>query len=302
MNILDTTLCHIVSQLTYKWIPIGDEWESTSTDVLHTIPWLEWRRYIRCEQNRGTPWGQVLHKHLDGAYDVVLKELEILMTSIKQGYHYLSICDPRYPYLLRQIKDAPFGLSYRGNLDALHNPCLAIVGSRKAAVDAVREAQDLAMRLAYEGATIVSGGAIGCDTAAHLGALCSGVRPSPTIAVMAGSIDKLYPRCNDVLFHRILEYGGMIISERLTGTQPRPMDFPIRNRIISGIANRVLLMQAANRSGAMSTANLALAQGRDVMVYEPRRTDVRFTGNQALMEQGAPWFSSADDYFQLKWE
>ena len=92
------------------------------------------------------------------------------------------------------------------------------------------------------------------------------------------------------------------MSERLLGSRPRPIDFPVRNRIISGISNRVLLMQASLRSGAISTANLALRQGRDVMVYDPQRADIRFQGSLALIEQGAPWFSSAQDYFQMKWE
>lgn len=254
MNILDTTISHIVSQLSYKSIKIRGPWESASSDEITQIPLRHWEAYLEDGKYfRDCPWSKFFLEKLSGVSSIVLRELEILMNSARLGIHYLSICDPRYPYLLRHIEDPPLGIFYLGNLALLEKPSLGIVGARKAASDAIHETQRLAELLANEGAAVVSGGAMGIDTAAHLGTLMSRERESPAISVQAGSLERLYPKCNDYLFRRILSSGGLFLSERLLGSQPRPYDFPVRNRIISGLSNRILVMQASLRSGAIST-------------------------------------------------
>ena len=303
MNILEATLSHIISQLCYKNLPAPRLVEPEDSSQVQKLPLKTWKKFIEDNcHDTSRPWAALFERNLGSECSIVLKEIQLIQESARAGYQYLSICDPIFPYLLRQIKDPPFGLMYLGDPSVLQRPALAIIGARKAATDSLFQTQELAKMLSDEGATIVSGGAIGCDTAAHLGALVSKQRPSPTVVVMAGSIDHLYPRCNLHLYRRIVAEGGLIISERLLRTAPKPRDFPIRNRIISGLSNRVLVMQAAQRSGAMATANLALNQGRDVMVYDPEREDIRFTGSRKLMDQGALCFNSANDYFQLNWE
>lgn len=302
MNIFDATIGHIISQLTYRWFPPNSPLELSNSEDITKLSTDEWSDYLgKHEFDDSKVWTKPFHKLLDSSRDVLLKELSYIADASSDEIGYLSICDPNYPYLLRQIKDPPLGLFYRGNIQRLDSPAIAIVGSRKASSDALLEAQNLANILVHEGGVVVSGGAIGCDTSAHFGAFDDFER-SLTIAVMAGGVDRLLPRCNDALFRKVITQGGLVISERLRGTDPRPRDFPIRNRIISGLSSRTIIMQAAQRSGAIATANLALAQGRDVMVYLPRLGDIRFLGNESLRDAGAPSFSSAEAYFQMKWE
>ncbi|MCH5276792.1 MAG: DNA-processing protein DprA [Desulfovibrionaceae bacterium] len=174
--------------------------------------------------------------------------------------------DPRYPSLLRQLPDAPALLYARGDLSLLNNACLAVVGSRACSADNLRRTRDLARELSACGVTVVSGLARGIDSAAHTAALAEQGR---TIAVLGAGLDVVYPPENRQLYHDV-GVRGLLLSEFPPGTRPEGPHFPIRNRIISGLALGVVVVEAAPRSGSLITARLALEQNRAVYAVPPR--------------------------------
>lgn len=186
-----------------------------------------------------------------------------------------------YPARLAQFDDAPPVLSTRGALHLLSRPALAIVGARNASINAQRLAQSLAEELADEGYVIVSGLARGIDAAAHNGALSGG-----TVAVIAGGIDIIYPPENADLHESIAE-SGLLLAEMPPGTQPTPRHFPIRNRIISGLALGVVVVEAAERSGSLITAREAGERGGEVMAVPGSPLDPRSAGCNHLIREGA---------------
>ncbi len=182
----------------------------------------------------------------------------------------ITIDDADYPVVLREIFDPPLVLYYRGTLipDARR---IGMVGARKFTAYGEAAAMEFAERLAAAGVTVVSGAARGIDTRAHRGAL----RGGRTVAVLGCGIDISYPPENRRLLSQIVETGGAVISEYAPGTQPLPVFFPARNRIISGLAEGVLVVEAAQRSGSLITAEMALSEGRDVYaipgsIYSPQ--------------------------------
>lgn len=298
MNIINTTIQHFFSSMIHYYKPAPRDFTSSpSSDLLH-ISKQSWRSYLASFIRRLDPNDS--HKNLlIRNQDLILNHLTLINSYRDRGIHYLSFCDPKYPYLLRQIQTPPLGIFYKGSLDVFYQPCTAIVGSRKSTKFAQYQSFYLAKNLALAGTTIVSGGAIGCDISAHKGVLQTSITPSPTIAVMAGGLDRLYPSYNLDIFRKIYQRRGLIISEKLPETPPKPADFPVRNRIISGLCTRVLIMQASIRSGALATANIALNQGRDVMVLTPNRKDHRFSGSYWLKKHGAKSFQSSAEYSLL---
>lgn len=208
---------------------------------------------------------------------------------------YITLLDPLYPPLLRNIAKPPLAITMMGESELLEKPMNAVVGSRKASEKAVRESAVLAMGFADAGYVIVSGGALGCDTAAHWGALQSGYVPTPTVVVFSSGLMHLHPQQNDYLFRCIRDNQGVFLSERLWWQHSLGRDFPIRNRIITGLASRLYIMQAAERSGAMVTARCALEQNRDVYVMRHDSEDVRALGSQRLIDDGAQPFDDAMD-------
>jgi DNA processing protein len=202
------------------------------------------------------------------------------------GLHALYCTDPDYPPLLRHIHRFPLMLFCRGSRNFARKPLVAIVGARKASAEALNASHNLARRLADRGYSIVSGGAFGCDAAAHQGAIASGL-PNSTIAVFASGVENLYPRRLLHLYEKILDAGGSLISERLPDARPQRHDFPIRNRIIAGLVDELHVMQASETSGAMITASMALDFGREVRTWNPFLNDIRFVGNARLISVGA---------------
>lgn len=177
------------------------------------------------------------------------------------GAHVLTDTMPEFPKRLRQIPDAPDILFVRGKLPPEDAPAVAIVGSRHDTRYGREQTLKIAKALAENGVTIISGLARGIDTAAHEGALQGGGR---TLAVLGNGIERIYPPENQDLAQRILNQGGAIISEFAPAAEPLPFHFPIRNRIISGLSDAVLLIEARLKSGTASTVSHALAQGREV--------------------------------------
>ncbi|RMD88739.1 MAG: DNA-protecting protein DprA, partial [Alphaproteobacteria bacterium] len=201
--------------------------------------------------------------------------------------------DAGYPRLLAATEDAPPVLLAKGALHLLERPTLALVGARNASSIGRQMAERLAREIAERGVVIVSGLARGIDAAAHRGALATG-----TIAVVAGGLDVNYPRENAALQEAIAEQ-GLLVGEEPLGVQPQARHFPKRNRIISGLALAVLVVEAAERSGSLITARLAAAQGREVMAVPGSPLDPRSRGANALIRSGAALIECAEDVIEI---
>jgi DNA processing protein len=199
-----------------------------------------------------------------------------------------------YPALLQHISGAPPLLSVIGG-DALDlSRTVAIVGARNASAAGQRMTQMLAGDLGNGGFVIVSGLARGIDAAAHKASLTTG-----TVAVLAGGMDKVYPEENIPLARAIVDAGGMLLSEMPMGWQPRSRDFPRRNRLVSGLALGVVVVEAAKRSGSLITARLALEQNRDVFAVPGSPLDPRAEGGNHLIQEGARLVTNAADIIEV---
>jgi DNA processing protein len=207
------------------------------------------------------------------------------------GIQLIMSSQKEYPEPLRHISHSPFGIYVRGTLNT-NNLTLAIVGTRRASVDAKKTARAFACELATAGFTIASGLAFGIDAAAHEGCLDAG---GATVAVLAGGLDTIYPHSHTALAHRILENGGALISEYPPGEEPFPYRFIERNRIISGISRGVLIVEAPDSSGSLATARYAVEQNREVFVIPGAVGANGFKGSHALIRQGAELVTSPDD-------
>ncbi len=211
---------------------------------------------------------------------------------LKKGIRTVNIKEQEYPELLKQIYDPPFVLFYRGTLQP--DACrLAMVGSRKVSPYGEGVAMEFAERLAGSGFTIVSGGARGVDTFSHKGALKAG----RTAAVLGCGVDVAYPSENRRLFDEIAE-SGVVLSEYEPGVQPFPAFFPARNRIVSGLSRGTLVVEAAERSGSLITAELALSEGRDVFAVPGNIYSGTSRGCNRLIQQGAKLVTGPEDILE----
>jgi DNA processing protein len=204
--------------------------------------------------------------------------------------HVLAWNDRRMPASLLAIGDCPPAIWYRGCLDCLDAPAVAIVGSRGASPVSLETATRLASDLAARGITVVSGLARGVDSAAHRGALKTG----RTIAVLGSGVDRIYPAEHSSLANDIA-IAGLVLSEYPPGTAPLPFHFPMRNRLISGLSRAVVVIEASDKSGSLITASCALEQGRDVMAVPGNVLSGRNRGGHALIRDGAKIVECADD-------
>ncbi|MDR2076110.1 MAG: DNA-processing protein DprA [Desulfovibrio sp.] len=209
----------------------------------------------------------------------------------RSGFSFLLQGDPDYPPLLRAIPDAPLLLYYKGNLELLRAPAVGVVGSRDCTREGLAVTAFFARALSRAGVTIISGLARGIDRAAHLAGLEG---PGRSIALLGTGIDRLYPRHNADLAEK-METLGLLLSEFPPGTPAAPHHFPIRNRLISGLARGILVVEAAARSGSLITARLALEQGREVFAVPGHTMAAVSEGCRSLIRQGAKAVFSADD-------
>ena len=205
------------------------------------------------------------------------------------GAHLVCWGEPAYPSGLTAIDDAPPILTVLGRAELLGGPIVAVVGARNASANGRRFSRDLAAALGQAGIVVVSGLARGIDAAAHLGALETG-----SVAVVAGGVDVVYPEENRGL-HEALAGQGAIIAELPLGTEPQARHFPRRNRLISGMALGVVVVEAAARSGSLITARFALEQGRDVFGVPGSPLDPRCRGSNDLLRHGAILTEGAED-------
>lgn len=199
-----------------------------------------------------------------------------------EGADVLVLDDGAYPQLLREIPDPPITLYVRGRwAECLEAPCVAIVGSRRSSTYGQNVALSLARDLASRGVTIVSGLARGIDAAAHRGALEASGR---TVAVLGTGLDEVYPRDHRRLADEVLEKGGALVTQFPLGTPPVAENFPYRNRIISGLSLGVVVVEAAENSGSLITARLALEQGREVYAVPGNITSRNSFGSNYLIK------------------
>jgi len=208
------------------------------------------------------------------------------------GATVLSMDDPLYPSRLKEIYDPPLILYVLGDAEVLIKPGIAMVGTRHPTPYGSGMAERLASDLAAQGLIIISGMARGVDTASHRGAIAA---KGKTVAVFGTGVDVIYPKENSRLSEQILALGGALVSEFSLGTFAAPQNFPIRNRILSGMSVGVLVVEAAEYSGTRITARLALEQNRDVFAVPGNVTNKNSWGPNTLIKQGAKLVATWED-------
>jgi len=214
---------------------------------------------------------------------------------IQAGGFLVTRADAEYPERLLEIYDPPAVLWMRGDVSLLKRPGIAVVGTRHPTPYGAGMAEMLSRDLAGRGMVILSGMARGVDTAAHKGALDAAGK---TVAVWGTSIDVVYPKENKKLAERIVEQGGAIVSEFAMGTFPAPQNFPIRNRILSGMSVGVLVVEAGEYSGTRITARCAMEQNRDVYAVPGNVTNKNAWGPNTLIKQGAKLTATWEDIWE----
>ena len=227
------------------------------------------------------------------------KSLELAQQECRKaaeaGARIISLSDPEYPSRLKEIYDPPVILFVKGSVEVLARPGIAMVGTRHPTPYGSGMAERLSTDLAARGLVIISGLARGIDTASHRGAVAA---KGKTIAVLGTGIDVMYPKENTRLTEQIVAQGGALISEFPVGTFPAPQNFPIRNRIISGMSAGVLVVEAAEYSGTRITSRLALEQNRDVYAVPGNVTNKNSWGPNTLIKQGAKLVATWEDVWE----
>ena len=221
-----------------------------------------------------------------------------LKQASKIGAQIILSCESEYPALLKQISDTPPVLFALGHMHLLQKRCVAMVGTRAATLNGKNFATHLAHELSEQGYVVVSGMAKGIDRAAHSGALQDTQGNGGTIAVLGTDVDTVYPPDNQDIYDEIKER-GCLISEFPFGTNLLPQNFPRRNRIISGLSEGTVVIEANLRSGSLITAKEALAQGREVFAVPGSPLDPRAAGPNALIQDGATLVTKTQDITDL---
>jgi DNA processing protein len=237
--------------------------------------------------------GLVAPSVLDSLYSEQVQEAaaRAVAWAAEPGNHVVTLADDRYPRALLEIADPPALLYARGRVELLQRDCLAIVGSRNASAQGESNAEHFARALSDAGLTVVSGLAMGIDAAAHRGALTGA---GSTIAVLGTGVDLIYPRRNAELARQIAA-GGLLVSEFSLGTGPMAANFPRRNRLISGLSQGCLVVEAALASGSLITARAAAEQGREVFAIPGSIHSALSKGCHALIKSGAKLVESSED-------
>lgn len=271
----------------------------------------------------------ILDKNIRGNVERHMKYME------KNNIEIVSIEDKEYPQILKEIYDPPISLYCKGDITILNRKSIGIVGCREPTEYGKSAAKYFAYHLAKQNINIISGLAKGVDSYAHIGSTCVQIeknnqqkrKDSPqkivnspqveennpqissyphvdnfkdcgkTIAVLGNGLDMVYPKENDFLAKQIIEKGGAIISEYPLATKPNKMNFPARNRIISGMSQGILVIEAKEKSGTLITVDFALEQGRDVFVVPGNINSVNSVGTNRLIQQGAKLVTNYNEIF-----
>lgn len=224
------------------------------------------------------------------------KDLDKYIEFMKQNnIHIITIYDEEYPNKLKNIYDSPVTLYVKGNKDILNNNSISIVGCRNCSNYGKEVSMKFAYDLAKENITIISGMAKGIDTNSHIGCLHA---KGKTIAVLGSGLDRIYPKENIALYNEIISSGGAIVSEYVIGTTATRMNFPARNRIISGLSDGVIVVEAKEKSGTLITVDFALEQGKDIFVVPGNITSHNSVGTNELIKQGAKCVTSVKDILE----
>jgi DNA processing protein len=290
---------------------------TASAPATHILEWLA----ISLTQGLGPTRARKLVDHFDGpeaVFRASLTELEAtgmqavsaqsiatgksaesareeMARAAAEGVTLLSCEDDCYPNRLKEIYDPPLVLYVRGNPEILKHPGIAMVGTRRPTPYGSGMAERLACDLAAQGLVIISGLARGVDTASHRGAITG---RGKTVAVFGTGVDVIYPKENSRLAEQILTLGGVLMSEFPMGTAAFPQNFPIRNRILSGMSVGVLVVEAAEYSGTRITARCALEQNRDVFAVPGNVTNKNSWGPNTLIKQGAKLVATWEDVWE----
>lgn len=224
----------------------------------------------------------------------------------KNNIDIISIVDKYYPQYLKKIYDPPISLYIKGNKEILNNRGIAIIGCREASEYGKKAAKYFGYNLSKVGINIISGLAKGVDSYSHIGNCYSILEKSYShvdnykncgkpIAVVGNGLDMVYPKENENLEKKIIEIDGCIISEYPIGTRPQKIHFPARNRIISGMSNGVLVIEAKEKSGTLITVDFALEQGKDIYVVPGNINSINSVGTNELIKQGAKLITTYKD-------
>lgn len=232
---------------------------------------------------------------------------------IKNKIDIISIYDKEYPRILKEIYDPPISLYCKGDKTILNQKAIGIIGCREATEYGKNAAKYFSYHLAKKGINIISGLAKGIDSYAHIGANCAKIEESSpqissftqekkkkcgnTIAIVGNGLDSIYPKENEWLANQMIEEGGSILSEYPLGTKPDKMNFPARNRIISGMSEGILVVEAKEKSGTLITVDFALEQGRDVFVVPGNINSTNSVGTNRLIQQGAKLVTNYSEIF-----
>lgn len=217
------------------------------------------------------------------------------MRLTEKGISFVSLEQREYPERLRNITNAPYGLYYRGSLPPLEGKAVGIVGARNRSEYGRMAACRIGECLGKNGIAVISGMARGIDSDGHRGALDGGGR---TWAVLGCGVDVCYPASNRRLYERILAQEGGILSEYPPGQEPKPGQFPMRNRIISGLSDCIIIVEARKKSGSLLTADYAMEQGRDVYAVPGRPGDPLSEGTNRLIYQGAGIYLGEEEFLK----
>ena len=217
------------------------------------------------------------------------KQIESLQ---KQNIKFLTIKDKEYPRILKTIYDYPICIYVKGNETIFNTPAIGMVGCRECTSYGEKVAQYFAYHLAKRNINIISGLAKGIDSQSHIGAIKA---KGTTIGVVGNGLDMVYPKENQYLYDKIIEEDGAIISEYPLGTKPEKMNFPARNRMISGMSKGIIVIEAKKKSGTLITVDFALEQGRDVYVVPGNIDEMNSVGTNNLIKQGAQMVTTYKD-------
>lgn len=227
---------------------------------------------------------------IDSKNEILINQHINLMK--KNDVDIININDKDYPKLLKEIYDPPISIYVKGNKEILNKISISVVGCRECSKYGIKAAEYFSYELAKRGVAIVSGLAKGIDSYSHIGCLSA---KGNTIAVVANGLDVVYPKENEVLMNKIIEDGGAILSEYPCMQKPDKMNFPARNRIISGLSKGVIVIEAKKKSGTLITVDFALEQGREVFVVPGNINSSNSIGTNDLIKQGARVITRIED-------